>query len=146
MGAAPGATHRSVTVRAVWVSSATKAGGRHHRRANPGRAIMTGRVALCLRFGMLVLALRRVIGEIAHGCVRTAGLVPVVAGKGATRMPELTINLIEGRTVEQKRELARRMTDLVVEVLKVDASSVIIVFNENRREDKAKGGMLFLDR
>jgi 4-oxalocrotonate tautomerase len=95
---------------------------------------------------MLVLALRRIIGEIAHGGVRTAGLAPVVAGKGATRMPELTINLIEGRTVEQKRELARRMTDLVVEVLKVDASSVIIVFNENRREDKAKGGMLFLDR
>jgi 4-oxalocrotonate tautomerase len=61
-------------------------------------------------------------------------------------MPEVTIEMVEGRTVEQKRELARRMTDLMVEVLKVDASAITIVFHENRREDKAKGGVLFADR
>jgi 4-oxalocrotonate tautomerase len=54
--------------------------------------------------------------------------------------------MIEGRTLEQKRELARRLTEVVVEVLKVDPSSVLVTFYENRREDKAKGGVLFLDR
>jgi 4-oxalocrotonate tautomerase len=61
-------------------------------------------------------------------------------------MPELTVNMIEGRTLEQKRELARRLTEAVVEVLKVDPSSVLVTFYENRREDKAKGGVLFMDR
>jgi 4-oxalocrotonate tautomerase len=48
-------------------------------------------------------------------------------------MPELTVNMIEGRTLEQKRELARRLTEVVVEVLKVDPSSVLVTFSENRR-------------
>jgi 4-oxalocrotonate tautomerase len=61
-------------------------------------------------------------------------------------MPELTVNMVEGRTLEQKRELARRLTEVVVDVCKVDPAAVLIVFNENRREDKAKGGVLFLDR
>lgn len=61
-------------------------------------------------------------------------------------MPELTIEMIEGRTIEQKRELVRRLTDTVVEVLKVPASAVTIVIHENRREDKASGGVLFSDR
>lgn len=61
-------------------------------------------------------------------------------------MPEITVEMIEGRTLEQKRELARRMTDLLVEVIKVDPSSVIITFHENSRENKAKGGVLFSDR
>ena len=61
-------------------------------------------------------------------------------------MPELTIEMAEGRTLDQKRELVRRLTDIVVEVLKVDASAVTITIHENRREDKAKGGVLFCDR
>ena len=60
-------------------------------------------------------------------------------------MPELTIEMMEGRTIEQKRELVRRLTDVVVETLKVDPSSVLIVIHENRRHDKAKGGVLFSD-
>lgn len=61
-------------------------------------------------------------------------------------MPELTIEMVEGRTLEQKRELVRRLTEVVVDVCKVDPSSVTIIIHENRREDKAKGGVLFLDR
>jgi 4-oxalocrotonate tautomerase len=54
--------------------------------------------------------------------------------------------MVEGRTLEQKRELVRRLTEVVVDVCKVDPSSVTIIIHENRREDKAKGGVLFLDR
>ena len=61
-------------------------------------------------------------------------------------MPELTVNMVEGRSVEQKRELVRRITEAVVDVCKVDEGSVLITIVENRRENKAKGGVLFLDR
>jgi 4-oxalocrotonate tautomerase len=62
------------------------------------------------------------------------------------RVPEITIEMVEGRTLEQKRELAKRLTELVSEVLKVEPAAVTIVYHENRREDKAKGGVLFSDR
>jgi 4-oxalocrotonate tautomerase len=75
------------------------------------------------------------------------GDVPALAGRGGEPvMPEVTIQMVEGRTLEQKRELARRVTDLLVEVCKVDPSAVLVVFHENKREDKAKGGVLFSDR
>lgn len=61
-------------------------------------------------------------------------------------MPEMVIEMIAGRTLDQKRELVRRLTDVMVEVLKVDPSSVTITIHENSREDKAKAGVLFCDR
>jgi 4-oxalocrotonate tautomerase len=71
---------------------------------------------------------------------------PAAAEGEEITMPEVTIQMVEGRTLEQKRELARRVTDLIVEVCGVDPSAVLVVFNENKREDKAKGGVLFSDR
>jgi 4-oxalocrotonate tautomerase len=71
---------------------------------------------------------------------------PHAGERSSEAMPELTIEMVEGRTLEQKRELVRRLTEVVVDVCKVDPSAVTIVIHENRREDKAKGGVLFLDR
>lgn len=61
-------------------------------------------------------------------------------------MPDLFIELIEGRTVEQKRELVRKITDVVVDILKVDPEVVNIRFLNVKREDLARGGKLFIDR
>ena len=61
-------------------------------------------------------------------------------------MPELTIELVEGRTLEQKRELVRRLTEVVVEVCKVEPAAVIINIHELQRQNKAKAGILFSDR
>jgi len=61
-------------------------------------------------------------------------------------MPNIFIQMIEGRTVEDKRNLAKSITNSVVEVLKVDPEVVNIRFINVKKEDLARGGKLFLDR
>ena len=39
-------------------------------------------------------------------------------------MPIVTVNIKEGRTVEQKREMARRMTQVICETMKVEPAAV----------------------
>ncbi|GAC1619934.1 MAG: hypothetical protein NVS9B10_01110 [Nevskia sp.] len=56
-------------------------------------------------------------------------------------MPIIQFNLLEGRTVEQKRELARRVTDTVVEVLGVKRDSVRILIHEMGPYDFSVGGV-----
>ena len=45
-------------------------------------------------------------------------------------MPIVTVNIKEGRTVEQKREMARRMTQVICETMKVEPAAVRIIVNE----------------
>ena len=61
-------------------------------------------------------------------------------------MPRLIVQQIEGRTVEQKRELARRLTDVAVDVLGVDPATVTVFIEEVPPENFARGGVLALDR
>ena len=61
-------------------------------------------------------------------------------------MPRLIVQQIEGRTVEQKRELARRLTDAAVDVLGVDPETVTVFIEEVPPENFARGGVLALDR
>lgn len=61
-------------------------------------------------------------------------------------MPIIQFNLLEGRTVEQKRELARRVTDTVVEVLGVKRESVRILVHEMTDDDFSVGGITSRDR
>jgi 4-oxalocrotonate tautomerase len=57
-------------------------------------------------------------------------------------MPVIQVNLFEGRTREQKAEVARRFTDTVCEVLKVEPASVRVLFRDYSRADWAVGGTL----
>ena len=57
-------------------------------------------------------------------------------------MPFLEVKLWEGRTREQKAELARRLTDVMVEVAKCPAESVTIAFEDYSRSDWAENGSL----
>ncbi|MBX5490052.1 MAG: tautomerase family protein [Chloroflexi bacterium] len=61
-------------------------------------------------------------------------------------MPEVIIELAEGRSVEQKRALVQAMTRAMVETLNVKADDVTIIIHENPKTDKAKGGVLFSER
>ena len=61
-------------------------------------------------------------------------------------MPEVTIELAEGRSLEQKRGLVRDITEAVVKNCGVDREAVIVIIHENPKTDKAKGGVLFSDR
>ena len=61
-------------------------------------------------------------------------------------MPEIILELAEGRTLEQKRTIVKEFTDTLVRVCGVDREAVVVIIHENPRTDKAKGGVLFCDR
>jgi len=61
-------------------------------------------------------------------------------------MPEVILELAEGRTLDQKRILVREITDTIVRVCEVDPQAVVVIIHETPRTDKAKGGVLFCDR
>ena len=57
-------------------------------------------------------------------------------------MPIVTIEWYEGRTAEQKREVAERLTDLLVDVAKTPREDVWIRFVDSVKGDWAVGGEL----
>jgi 4-oxalocrotonate tautomerase len=57
-------------------------------------------------------------------------------------MPVITIKLYEGRTREQKAELARRITDDVCETIGSQPEHVWITFEDMKRSDHAISGEL----
>jgi len=61
-------------------------------------------------------------------------------------MPTFHIELFEGRTVEQKRELVAAITSETCRVLKIDASSVDIIIHDIKRENWATAGTLWSDK
>jgi 4-oxalocrotonate tautomerase len=60
-------------------------------------------------------------------------------------MPIVNVDWLEGRTVEQKREIARRMTETLVEVTGCPAAAVTVLFTDHPRHDIAKAGKLMSD-
>ena len=61
-------------------------------------------------------------------------------------MPEIILELAEGRTLDQKRTIVKELTDALVRAIDVDRESVVVIIHEIPRTDKAKGGVLFCDR
>lgn len=61
-------------------------------------------------------------------------------------MPRIIIQAIAGRTIEQKRMLARRVTDAVVETWGVDPEIVTVRIEEVPPENFARAGLLAADR
>lgn len=61
-------------------------------------------------------------------------------------MPEIILELAEGRTVDQKRAIVKGFTNTLVEAIGADPESVVVIIHEIPRTDKAKGGVLFCDR
>jgi len=61
-------------------------------------------------------------------------------------MPEVIIEMAQGRSLDEKRALVKDITDAIVRNCKVDADAVTVIIHENPRTDKAKGGVLFSER
>ncbi|MBS7622700.1 4-oxalocrotonate tautomerase family protein [Candidatus Bathyarchaeota archaeon] len=57
-----------------------------------------------------------------------------------SKTPIVKIDLLEGRTSEQKKRLAEAVTDDLVRVLGVDRNNVIVIFNDLPKENLVKGG------
>ncbi len=61
-------------------------------------------------------------------------------------MPLVTVKMLEGRSAEQKRLLARDITDVVVKHAGTKAEQVDVIIEDYARENWAKGGVLFSDK
>jgi len=61
-------------------------------------------------------------------------------------MPLVVVKMLEGRTTEQKRRLAREITDVVMRVTNVPEEQVDVIIEDYQRENWAKAGVLFSDR
>lgn len=60
-------------------------------------------------------------------------------------MPLVTIKIIEGRTVEQKRGMARDVTEAIVKNIGCSPTAVHIDIVDLKPENVAQGGKLFSD-
>lgn len=60
-------------------------------------------------------------------------------------MPIIQVELLKGRTVEQKREMVRKVTDAVAETLNCPKEVVSIIIREMELENFAKAGVLKVD-
>ena len=61
-------------------------------------------------------------------------------------MPTIRVELFAGRTVEQKRALAKALTEATVATLGGKADGIDVVFVDIQRHDWATGGELWSDR
>ena len=61
-------------------------------------------------------------------------------------MPFVTISMYEGRTLDQKRELVKGVTEVISRVAAVPLEGVQIIINEVQRENWSFGGLLAPDR
>ena len=53
---------------------------------------------------------------------------------------------MEGRTIEQKREMAKRVTQAIVETLNCKPEAVQIIMHEMAKDQLANGGVLKCDK
>jgi 4-oxalocrotonate tautomerase len=61
-------------------------------------------------------------------------------------MPIVTIELIEGRTVDQKREIVKQITEAIKNVTNIPEDVIEVIFHDLKKENYSKGGKLFIDK
>ena len=61
-------------------------------------------------------------------------------------MPLVQITMLTGRTADQKRKLAVRITDAMIEEAGARREAVVVTFLEVERESYASGGVLMADK
>ena len=61
-------------------------------------------------------------------------------------MPHVQVTMLEGRTTEQKRRAAKRITEVLHEELNVNPEKLTIAFVEVPRDSYASNGILISDR
>jgi 4-oxalocrotonate tautomerase len=61
-------------------------------------------------------------------------------------MPLVQITMLQGRTVDQKRKIAQRITDAMVEEAGAKREAIVVTFVEVSKESYASGGVLMADK
>lgn len=60
-------------------------------------------------------------------------------------MPILQIELLKGRTLEQKRAMVKKVTEAITETLNCPKEAVRIIIREMDKENFARAGTLVID-
>lgn len=66
--------------------------------------------------------------------------------EGVRTVPIVQIEMLEGRTVEQKRALAEKLTEVICETLHCPATAVSIIMRDMSPSNYATGGKLRVDQ
>jgi 4-oxalocrotonate tautomerase len=61
-------------------------------------------------------------------------------------MPVVRIEMYDGRSMDQKRQLVKEVTDVVARVTGNSPEGVHVILDEVKRENWAIGGLLWPDR
>ena len=61
-------------------------------------------------------------------------------------MPLVQITMLRGRSTDQKRKLAKRITDVMVEEAGAKREAVVVTIIEVSKEDYASSGVLMADK
>ncbi|HXZ81441.1 MAG TPA: 4-oxalocrotonate tautomerase family protein [Terriglobales bacterium] len=61
-------------------------------------------------------------------------------------MPHVQITLLKGRTTDQKRKIAARITDVLVEEAQAAKEAISITFVDVERDSYARAGVLVVDK
>ncbi len=61
-------------------------------------------------------------------------------------MPLVQVTMLQGRTADQKRKIAKRITDTMVEEAGTKREAVVVTFVELSKESYASGGLLMADK
>ncbi|MGD0183479.1 MAG: 2-hydroxymuconate tautomerase [Terriglobales bacterium] len=61
-------------------------------------------------------------------------------------MPLVQITMLTGRSADQKRKLAQRITEAMVEEAGARREAVVVAFHEVSKESYASGGVLMADK
>jgi 4-oxalocrotonate tautomerase len=61
-------------------------------------------------------------------------------------VPLVIVKMLEGRSVEQKRRLAKEITNVVVKFTGAPEEQVDVIIEDYAKENWAKAGVLFYDK
>ncbi|PYX28775.1 MAG: 4-oxalocrotonate tautomerase [Acidobacteria bacterium] len=61
-------------------------------------------------------------------------------------MPLIQVTMLQGRTIDQKRKIATRITDTMVEEAGARREAIVVTFIEVSKESYASGGELMIDK
>ncbi len=61
-------------------------------------------------------------------------------------MPLIQVTMLQGRTADQKRKIAARITDTMMEEAGARREAIVVTFLEVSKESYASGGVLMADK
>ena len=136
MGATNPANAEEGTIRKKWASSI------EHNAIHGSDAEDTARFELSFFFAGYELAKCRRLAGVSEAGTRSRH----PERSDGSLMPMVQITMLQGRTAEQKRKIAKRVTDALVEEAGARREGIIIAFHEVSKESYASGGALMIDK